>query len=122
MKSEKTGRLRVLHRNLLLPVSTIEEDSMDTTLENSRDFYQIDPEGESAPDHGANYEETEITASAEPCSHSSEQETGLENSSLPEPEKIGSMMISRMMEVSHTLKLEQDRVGSLDPPNVIISI
>ena len=62
VKSEKTGRLRVLHRNPLLPVSTIEEDSMHTTLENSHDFYQIDPEEESAPDHGANYEETEITA------------------------------------------------------------
>ena len=64
MKSEKTGQLRVLHRNLLLPVSTFEENSMYTTLENSHDFYQIDPEKESAPDHGANYEEPEITASA----------------------------------------------------------
>ena len=34
--------LRVLHQN-----STIEEDSIDTTLENSHDFYQIDPEEES---------------------------------------------------------------------------
>ena len=74
VKSEKTGRLRVLHRNLLLPISTFEENSMDTTLENPHDFYQIDPKEESAPDHGANYEEPEITASAGPCSHSSEQE------------------------------------------------
>ena len=60
---------------------------MDTTLENSHDFYQIDPKEESAPDQRANYKEPEITASAGQCSDSSEQETGLENSSLPEPEE-----------------------------------
>ena len=87
VKSEKTGRLRVLDRNLLLPVSIFEEDSMDTIPENSHDFYQIDPEKEPVSDHGVKYEETEITASAEPCCDSSEQETVLGNSSLPESEK-----------------------------------
>ena len=38
VKSEKTGRLRVLHRDLLLPLSTFEEDSMHTTLEISHDI------------------------------------------------------------------------------------